>query len=129
MKENNSVYKEAFKVCSVIFVLGIIELVLFTIFLSFRADILLGTVYGCLFVCLNFFYLAHSVKKAASKSGNGAKAYMASTYTSRMLLTAVMILVAAKVSQIHFWAAIIPLFFQRVAATIVPFINKRSEKS
>ena len=129
MKKNDSVYKEALKVCSVILILGIIEFILFTVFMSFDISVLLGTLYGCTFVCLNFFYLAYSVKKAAGKGKDGAKAYMATTYTSRMLLTGVMIIVAAKLSLIHFWAAIIPLFFQRIAATVVPFINKRSENS
>ncbi len=129
MKKNDSVYKEALKVSITVFILGVIEFILLTIFISPRADILLGTLYGCTFVCLNFFYLARCVKKAAEKSPNGAKAYMASTYTVRMLFTAAAVIIAVNIPYIHFWAAIIPLFFQRIAVTIVPFINKRSEKS
>ena len=97
--------------------------------MNFRIDILLGTLYGCIFVCLNFLFLTHSVKKAAEKGESGAKAYMSSTYTVRMLLTAGMIILAAKLDYIYIWAAIIPLLFQRIAATVVPFINKRSDKS
>lgn len=129
MTKNNSVYKEALKVSITVFIFGVIEFVLFTIFMSLRADILLGVLYGCAFVCLNFFYLSRCVKKAAEKSPNAAKAYMASTYTVRMLFTAAAVIIAVNVPQIHFWAAIIPLFFQRIAVTIVPFINRRSEKS
>ncbi len=129
MKKIDSVYREAFKIILIVFLMGIIEFALFTVFLSLRIDILLGTLYGCSFVGFNLLFLAHSVKKAAEKSENGAKAYMASTYTVRMLFTAAAVIIAANISYIHFWAAIIPLFFQRIAVTIVPFINKRSEKS
>lgn len=127
--KSNSVYKEALKVSGVIFLLGIIEFVIMSIFLSLRSDIAVGVLYGCLFSSLNFFYLAYCVKKAVEKDEKAAKAYMSATYTSRMLLTAVMIFVAAKVEIIHLWAAIIPLVFQRIGATVVPLINKRSEKA
>ncbi len=129
MEENNSVYKEALKVTVVIFLLGAIEFILLTAFMSFRIDVFLGTLYGCVFSSANFFYLAYSVKKSVSKSENGAKAYMSGTYTIRMLLTAAMIIIAAKVSCIYIWAAIIPLVFTRIAAMIVPFINKRRNKA
>lgn len=127
--KNNSVYKEAFKVSAVIFLLGLIEFIIFTAFLSLRSDIIIGVLYGCAFVSLNFFYLAYSVKKSVTKSENGAKAYMSATYSSRIFLTAVMIFVAAKVEAINIWAAIIPLIFTRIAVFIISLLNKRSENS
>ncbi len=123
--ENNSVYKDALKVSAVIFILGVIEFILFTVFMGFRLDILIGVVYGCTFTSLSFFYLASCVKKAVEKEEKAAKAYMSSTYTVRMLLLGVMIFIAAKVKFIYFWAAIIPIVFQRIAATVVPIIKKR----
>ena len=54
---------------------------------------------------------------------------MSSTYTARILLLGVMVFIAAKVSFIHFWAAIIPIVFQRIAATVVPMFEKRREKA
>ncbi len=125
MEKSNSVYKEALKVTAIIFMLGIVEFILFTVFMGFRTDILIGVLYGCSFASLNFFYLAYSVKKSVTKSEKGAKAYMSGTYTLRMLLTAAMIIIAAKVDFIYIWSAIIPLIFTRIAAMIVPFINKR----
>ena len=127
--KNNSVYKEAVKVSATIFVLGIIEFILFTVFMNFRLDILIGVIYGCTFTSLNFFYLAFCVKKAVEKDEKAAKAYMSSTYTTRILLLGVMLFIAAKVEFINFWSAVIPIVFQRVAATIVPIIEKRREKS
>jgi hypothetical protein len=126
--KSNSVYREAGKFSGVILLMGIIEFILFCVFLSFRLDILLGVVYGCAFSSLNFFYLAYSVKKSVEKGENGAKAHMAISYNVRLCLTAVMIIIAAKTDAIYFWAAIIPLFFQKIAVHIVGFINSRNSK-
>ena len=123
-----SVYKEALKVSSVIFLIGIIEFLILTAFFSLRTDVLLGVLYGTAFSSLNFFYLAHCVKKSAEKDEKNAKNYMSATYSSRVFLTAVMIFIAAKVDRINIWAAVIPLVFTRIAAIIVPFINKHTKK-
>ena len=127
--KSNSVYKDAIRVSAVIFILGLIEFILFTIFMGFRLDILIGFLFGCTFTSLNFFYLAYCVKKAVEKEEKAAKAYMSSTYTARMLLLGVMIFIAAKVEFIYFWAAIIPIVFQRIAATVIPIIDKRRENA
>ena len=78
--KNNSVYKEAAKVSAVIFILGAVEFILFSVFMSLRLDILIGVLYGCTFTSINFFYLAFCVKKAIEKEEKAAKAYMSSTY-------------------------------------------------
>lgn len=125
---NNSVYKDAARVSGLIYLFGVIEFLIFTVFLSFRRDILTGVLYGCTFASLSFFYLAYSVKKSVEKSEGGAKAHMAVSYNVRLVLTAVMIVVAARSEQIHFWAAIIPLLYQRPAVHIVDFINSHNKK-
>ena len=125
----NSVYKEALRVSVIIFLLGIIEFIAFTAFLSFRFDILAGVLYGCTFTSLNFFYLAYSVQKSTQKSENGAKAYMSATYSSRMFLTAVMIFIAAKADFINIWAAVIPLAFTRIAIFIIPLSGRKGDNS
>ena len=126
--ENNSVYKEALKFSIVVFLLGLLEFIIFCIFLSFRLDVLIGVLYGCAFTSLNFLYLAYSVKKSISKGEGKAKAHMAISYNSRLILTAIAIIIAVKIDFIHFWAAIIPLLFNRIAVHIVGFINSRKSK-
>lgn len=126
---NSSVYKDAAKFTGLVFIIGIVEFIIFSVFLSLRLDILIGVVYGCAFVSLNFFFLAFSVKKSIGKEGDGAKAYMATSYSVRLLLTAAMLIIAAKVPWIHLWAAIIPLVFQRLAVHIVSFLNNRGSEN
>lgn len=126
--KSNSVYKDAAKVCFVILLLGIVEFIIFSVFLSFRIDILIGVVYGCAFTCANFFYLAYSVKKSLDKDPSGAKTQMAMSYNARLILTAIMIIFAASWDAVHFWAAIIPLLLQRLAIHIVSFLSPHNKK-
>ena len=126
--KNNSVYKDAAKVCLLTFLLSIVEFIVFTVCLSFRIDILIGVLYGCAFACVSFFYLAYSVKKSVEKSPDGAKAYMAMSYNARLVLTALAVILAAKIDIIHFWAAIIPLVLQRIAVHVVNYLINRSKK-
>ena len=132
----NNVYKEALRVSVIVFLLGLIEFIVFTAFLSFRGDIIIGVVYGAAFASLNFFYLAHSVQKNVGLDEKSAKMHMVGSYNARLVLTAVMVIIAAKVEFIHFWAAIIPLIFPRLAVHLIGiklFIdshkNKGSENS
>ena len=126
--KTESVYRDALKVTAFIFILGLIEFIMFTVFAGFRLNILIGTVYGCVFTSANFFYLARCVNKCVEKEEKAAKAYMSASYTTRMLLTAVMIVVASKVDFIHFWAAIIPLVFTRISVMAVQFLWKGRNK-
>ncbi len=127
--KSNSVYMDAARVCIVILLLSIIEYIAFGIFLSFRLDILIGVAYGSIFTCASFFYLAYSVKKSLDKDPSGAKAQMAVSASARLVLTAIMVIIAAKIDIIHFWAAIIPLVLQRIAVHIVSFISSRNKGS
>ena len=129
MMKSDPVYKEAAKVSIVLFVLGAAEFLIFTAFMSFRIDILVGTLYGCAFSSLNFLYLAYCVKKSVEKEPDAAKAYMGATYTSRVFLTAAMLIIAFRLDIIYIWAAVIPLFLQRIAIFAVNFFNNRSGKS
>ncbi len=119
----NSVYKEALRVSVIVFLLGIIEFIALTAFLSFRSDVIVGILYGCTFACANFFYLAYSVEKSVNSSEKGAQMHMAGSYNVRLLLTAAMVIVAARFKAIHFWAAIIPLLFPRLAVHLINLFN------
>lgn len=126
--KNNSVYRDASRFSGLVFLMGLVEFIIFSVFLSPRIDILIGVIYGCAFVSLNFFYLAYSVKKSVEKDEGKAKAYMASTYSARLILTAIMVIVAAKMQWINIWAAIIPLVFQRFAVHITSYISSQKNK-
>lgn len=124
----DSIYKDALKVSCFIFLLGVVEFIIFTVFMNFRSDILLGVLYGCAFSSASFFHLAYSLKKSVKKGEKAAQIYMSTVYTGRMLTIALAIFVAIKVEQIYLWSAIIPLGFTRIAVYIASFIKSRSEK-
>ena len=125
--ESESVYKTAGKISGIIFILGIIEFILFSVFMSLKVNIAVGTLYGCAFASANFFYLAYCVKQSTSRSEGSAKAYMGATYSSRILLTGVMLFIAAKVDIIYFCSAVIPLVFPRIAVFILTLSGKRGD--
>ena len=83
--KNNSVYRDALKFSCIVFLLGIVEFIIFSVCLSFRSDILIGVAFGCAFVSFNFFYLAYSVTKSLEKEGDGAKMYMAALILTRCI--------------------------------------------
>lgn len=125
--KSESVYKTSAKISGIIFILGLIEFILFSVFMSLRADIAVGTLYGCAFASANFFYLAYCVRQSTKRSEGAAKAYMGATYSSRILLTGLMIFIAVKVDIIYIWSAIIPLIFPRIAVFILTLSGKRGD--
>lgn len=125
----NTVYREAAKVSGIIFAFGLIELIVFSLVMSFRRDVLIGVLYGCTFAALNFFYLAFCVSQSVKRTEGAAKAFMGATYTTRIILCGIMIVVAAKVDAINLWAAIIPLFFQRFAVFAANLFAKRGDNA
>lgn len=129
----NTVYSDALKISGIVFLLGIAEFLILSLCLSFRTDIILGVLYGCIFASLNFFYLAYSVQKSLDKSGKKAQMHMAASYNMRLFLTAAMVVIAVKVDFLHLWSALIPLIFPRIAVHMVgtahAFKSKGSEKS
>ncbi len=119
----NSVYKEALRVGVIVFLLGLIEFISFTAFLSFRSDIIIGVLYGCIFASASFFHLAYSVEKSVNSDEKGAQLHMAGSYNVRLIFTAAMVIIASRVKEIHFWAAIIPLIFPRLAVHLINIVN------
>lgn len=125
--KNESVYKTARTVSVIVFALGVLEFIIFSLAAGFGYEILLGVLYGCTFAAANFFFLAYCVQKSTGK-GARAQGYMGVTYSARMLFTAAMVIFAAKSSYLNIWAAIIPLVFPRIAVFLYTFL-KRGEKA
>ncbi len=124
--KSEAVYKTAREICATVFALGAAECVIFSLCMGLKSDILLGALYGCSFAAANFFFLAYCVKKSVKK-GKSAQSFIGATYSLRLLLTGVMVVLAAKVDFLNLWAAVLPLIFPRLAIFLNTFF-KRSEK-
>lgn len=115
--------KEVARVSGGIFLLGIIE---FVIFLFAGADIVdttIGILLGC--ACSSFNFLILAITLEFSLSGNKiAGLTVGASYILRLTIAAIVIYISIKSQYINHWAAIIPLFFQSIVIIILSILPK-----
>ena len=94
----------------------------------FSYQVVFGALFGDFVCILNFYLLANCVSKAVEKDEKSAKAYMSSTYTLRMLVIAVAIIVAIKNPQyFNYLATAIPLLFPRIVIMFFDFLKNKKK--
>lgn len=90
----------------------------------------IGAVYGIVLGALNFLLLGKSAQAAVTKpTSKSAQTYMNLMYCLRYLGLFALLTVAALVPFINLIAAVIPLFFVRIAIMIREIINERVKRS
>lgn len=90
----------------------------------------IGAVYGIVLGALNFFLLGRAAQAAITKqTSKSAQTYMNIMYCLRYLGLFALLTVAALVPFINLIAAVIPLFFVRIAITIREIIKERAKRS
>lgn len=90
----------------------------------------IGAVYGIVLGALNFFLLGRSAQAAITKqTSKSAQTYMNLMYCLRYLGLFALLTVAALVPFINLIAAVIPLFFVRIAIMIREIIKERIKRS
>lgn len=90
----------------------------------------IGAVYGIVLGALNFFLLGRSAQAAITKqTSKSAQTYMNLMYCLRYLGLFALLTVAALVPFINLIAAVIPLFFARIAIMIREIIKERIKRS
>lgn len=96
---------------------GVFALLHFTVLKKVPLDwtVFLGGLCGAAVAIGNFYYLAISVQKTASKEGASAELAFRRGYTARMLLHGLWVVLAVKLSCFQWAASILPLLFPRVA--------------
>lgn len=110
-----------------VFLLGIIMVGGFALAGWFSLSAVWGAALGCSIAVLNYILLAMTIDQALGKGGNGAASFMAISYSLRMVLIAVGVIVAIRVSWFNYFAAIIPLLFPRIIIFVLEFRGKKSE--
>ena len=105
--------------------LTIIENIGFLIFGKWDYTVLLGSLWGLLLACFFFYKICVSVPQILNmENPNMASRHAVTSQTQRLFVTGAGIFVAFKVSFINAMAAIIPLFFTRVAIVLINLIYK-----
>lgn len=90
----------------------------------------IGAVYGIVLGALNFLLMGKSAQAAVTKqTSKSAQTYMNLMYCLRYLGLFALLTVAALVPFINLIAAVIPLFFVRIAIMIREIIKERAKRS
>ena len=130
-----AVKKETFRVAVVTAALLVIMWIVFGVGhavspdqIPFNYTVILGGLGGSLVAVLNFFMMGLTVQKVAStENEDDARARMKASYSQRMMLQIIWIIIAVAAPCFHFVAGIAPLLFPSIGIklrTIFPFLGK-----
>lgn len=92
---------------------------IFAIAGAFTWPVLWGALLGAAIAIGNFYYLSLSVQKAAAADSPKARLVMRSSYTVRMLITILGIVLGMTVSWFHWLAVVIPLLLPRLTILVM----------
>lgn len=96
--------------------------------IPFNYTVILGGLGGGFIAVLNFFMMGVTVQKVAgTENEDDARAKMRMSYSQRMLLQIIWIIIAIAAPCFHFAAGIAPLFFPSIGIklrAIFPFLGK-----
>lgn len=133
MKKDQIIYDEMRSLSPYYLTLSGIYLAIVTILCcAFGGDYSLpiGAVYGIVLGALNFLLMGKSAQAAVTKqTSKSAQTYMNLMYCLRYLGLFALLTVAALVPFINLIAAVIPLFFVRIAIMIREIIKERVKRT
>lgn len=133
MKKDQIIYDEMRSLSPYYLTLSGIYLAIVTIMCcAFGGDYTLpiGAVYGIVLGALNFLLMGKSAQAAVTKqTSKSAQTYMNLMYCLRYLGLFALLTVAALVPFINLIAAVIPLFFVRIAIMIREIIKERAKRT
>ncbi len=112
-------------------IMSVVMLVVFAVLGRFDYTVLLGTLLGGCYAVLNFFLMGLGVQRSVSQGDpEQAKKITQSSYTRRLLLTAVVLVIGVKVPYFNPVATILPLFFPRITIFFMtrPTFQRKGEK-
>lgn len=103
------------------------EIVILVLVLGFKLfegqmlSMLLGTLYGSVYVIFSFAHMGYCVERCLEKGAEQGKKYMQSSYSLRLVILAVVLFVAMKGLKLNVFCVAIPLLYTRI---VIMVINK-----
>ena len=126
-KVDATVQRETLYILSWVLVLSVLLQAVFLVLRQWDITVLLGNALSGAAAVLNFFFMGLTVQKALEKDDKDAKTAMKLSQTYRMLFLVVVAAVGA--TFLNLWAAVIPLFFPRVAIAFRPLFDRKSNEN
>ena len=106
-------------IAMVVAILTVLMEAVFLIISQWNVTVLFGGLLGAAAAMLNFVLMAHGVQKSLEKEEKDAKSAMKVSHSMRMLMLAVICIVAALLPGVfNLYAAVIPLLFPSVGARL-----------
>ncbi len=127
MKVDNTVKRETIYISIVTLALSVIMEIVFAAVGEWDIFVLLGNILGGLIAVLNFFLMGLTVQKAVTLEEKEARDRMKLSMTLRSFLLMAAAVVGILVPCFNAAAAIIPLFFVRIAISLRPIFIKDAE--
>jgi hypothetical protein len=129
MKIDGTVKKETKYIALWTAILSLLLQAVFLVMDAWGIDVLLGNLFGGCIAVLNFFLLGLTVQNAVKKSEEDAKKTMKISHTYRNLLVLAAAALAIVLPCFHTWAAIIPMFFPRIAIALRPLMDRAKKET
>ena len=117
--------KQFKRVATIDSVLTVLENIVYLVMGKWNFTVFLGSLWGLFLACFFFYRICISVTQILDmEDKNMASRHAVSAQTQRLFITGFGIFIAFKLSFLDPIAAIIPLFFTRVAIVIINLIYK-----
>ena len=125
-KIDDTVVRETRYIAGVAMILSVVMEAVFLIIGMWSYKVLLGNIFGGTVAVVNFLLMGITVQKAVQKDEKDAAALMKLSQTLRNLMLLIAAALALALPFINPIAAIIPLFFPRIAIFLIPLRDKKS---
>lgn len=129
LKVDKTVRRETLYIAAAAILLSVVMEAVFLIIGQWNYTVILGNLLGLLTAVANFFLMGLSVQKAVNSGEEQAPGIMKFSQTMRTLMLFAVVALSAILKCFNLWAAIIPLFFPRIAIAFRPLFNKKLDMS
>ncbi len=123
-KIDKTVIRETRYIAGVTIILSVIMEAVFLIIGMWSYKVLLGNILGASVAVVNFLLMGITVQKAVQKDEKDAATLMKLSQTLRNMMLLIAAVLAIVLPFINPVAAIIPLFFPRIAITLIPLRDR-----
>ena len=118
MKADRTVLKETGRTAAFTFILTLVMHTVFLIASRWDVTVLWGSLLGLAGAVADFFLLGLGVQKAVSSDEKTARNIIRISQQGRLMMLAVILVIAFTVPVFHKLAAILPLFFQKLGVRL-----------
>lgn len=125
-KTDRTVLKETKYIAAWVIILSVVMEAVFLIIGIWDYKVLLGNIFGGAVAVLNFLLMGMTVQKAVMTNEKDASASMKLSQALRNLMLLIAAVLAITLPIFNGAAAIIPLFFPRIAIAFVPFRDRKA---